>query len=189
MVISELLQLNYPVGDEVAAAVERSCRSVTVRRGEAVIKQGEICHDIVFVTDGLFRVVFRHGEEEETVCFGMDGDPFTSMHSYYRGEEAQYSFEAIEDSECLLLDFDSFRKLLDEYPELMRWFARLLAEQIYAFERRYVHLGTTDAYSRYVSFMQLRSDIVNRIPLKYVAQYINVKPETLSRIRARYARL
>lgn len=188
MKIGELLHLNYPVCDEAVAAVERACRRATVRRGEAVIRQGEVCHDIVFVTDGLFRVVFRHGDDEETVCFGMDGDPFTSMHSYYRGEEAQYSFEAIEDSECLLLDFDSFRILQEEYTELLMWFARLLAEQIYAFERRYVHLGTTDAYSRYVSFMQLRSDIVNRIPLKYIAQYIKVKPETLSRIRARYAR-
>lgn len=188
MTLKELLHQNYPVGYAAVEAMEKVCRKVTVRRGDPVIQQGKVCHDLIFVTDGLFRVVFRHDLTEETVCFGMTGDPFTSMHSYYRGEPAQYSFEAIEDSECLLLAFDDFRRLQKEHPDILEWTAQLLSEQIYAFERRYVYLGTNDAYSRYATFLQLRSDIINRIPLKYIAQYIKVKPETLSRVRARYAR-
>jgi len=188
MRLKELLHLNYPVGDAAVEAMEEVCRRVVVSRGEAIIEQGKVCDDIVFVTDGLFRVVFRHNLSEETVCFGISGDPFTSMHSFYRGEPSQYSFEAIEDSECLLLDFDNFRRLQLEHTDILKWTAQLLSEQIYAFERRYVYLGIHDAYTRYATFLQLRSKIINRIPLKYIAQYIKVKPETLSRIRARYAR-
>lgn len=188
MTLKELFHLYSPVSDAAVAAVEDACRRAVVRRGDAIITQGAVCRHVVFVTNGLFRVVFRYGDLEETVCFGIDGDPFTSMHSLCHGEPAQYSFEALEDSECMLLDFDDFRRLQVEYPDLLMWIARVLSEQVYAFERRHVYLGTSDAYSRYVTFMQLRSDIVNRIPLKYVAQYIKVKPETLSRIRARYVR-
>lgn len=188
MTLRELLHQNYPVGDAAVEAMEEACRKVSVRRGESVIRQGAVCEGIIFVTDGLFRVVFRHDLIEETVCFGMTGDPFTSMHSFYRGEPSQYSFEAIEDSECLLLDFDNFRRLQTDHPDILKWMVQLLSEQIYAFERRYVYLGINDAYTRYATFLQLRQDIINRIPLKYIAQYIKVKPETLSRIRARYAR-
>lgn len=188
MTIKELLHHNYEVGDAAVQALEAACRKVTVRRGKAIVEQGKVCRHIVFVTNGLFRVTFRHGATEETLCFGMNGDPFTSMHSFYRGEPSQYSFEALEDSECLLLPFEDFRKLQASFPDLLRWTAEVLAEQVYAFERRYAYLGTYDAYTRYVTFLQLRSDIINRIPLKYIAQYIKVKPETLSRIRARLVR-
>lgn len=188
MTLRELLHHNHPVDEDAVGALESACRPVTVKRGESIIRQGEVCPYLVFVMDGLLRVTFRHEDNEETLCFGVGGDPFCSVHSFFSGEPAQFSFEAVEDSRCLIIDFDTFKALQEEHPDLLKWTEQLLVEQVYAFERRYVYLGTHDAYTRYITFLKLRPEIINRIPLKYVAQYIKVKPETLSRIRARYAR-
>lgn len=188
MNFKEILHHNYPVSDEAAKALYNACLLTTVRHGESIIQQGKVSNYLVFVVEGLFRVTFRYGDTEETLCFGVAGDPYCSMHSYYADAPAQYSFEAIEDSRCLVIDFEHFKVLKNKYPDLLRWSEQVLMEQIYALERRYAHLGTYDAYTRYTTLLKMRSEIINRIPLKYIAQYIKVQPETLSRLRARYAR-
>lgn len=188
MTLKEILRATYPVADATVTEIENLCEPIDVRKGEEIVRQGEVCRYLFFVLEGLFRVKFKNGHREETICFGIDGDPFTSVHSLMRDEAALYSFEAIENSKCLRLPLMTLRKLKEENTEILRWLEALLEEQIYAFERRYFHLGTADAYTRYKTFISLRAEIVNRIPLKYIAQYINVKPETLSRLRARYAK-
>lgn len=188
MTLKEILCLTYPVSDATVAQMDQLCQPIDVKKGEEIVRQGETCRYIYFVTKGLFRVTFKTIKSEETICFGTDGDPFTSMHSLMRDEPALYSFEAIENSKCLRMPLKSLRELKRSNTEVLAWIEALLEEQVYAFERRYFHLGTSDAYSRYKTFISLRAEIVNRIPLKYIAQYINVKPETLSRLRARYAK-
>ena len=96
--------------------------------------------------------------------------------------------QALEDSSALAVTFSDFRRLIDERPDLMRWWSTVLLLQVYCLERRYVWIGTCDATQRYKTMLKIRSSIINRIPLKYVAQYLNVTPETLSRIRAKIAK-
>lgn len=85
----------------------------------------------------------------------------------------------------LAVEIADFRRLLDACPDLERWWSAILLEQVYALERRYVWLSTSSAAERYHTFMQIRRGIVGRIPIKYIAQYLSIAPETLSRIRAR----
>ncbi len=188
MTLKEILCATYPVSDATIDEIESLCEQIDVKKGEEIVRQGEVCSYLFFVSEGLFRVKFKNGLREETICFGLDGDPFTSIHSLLRNEPALYSFEALENSKCLRLPLTALQKLKSENKEVLSWMEAIMEEQIYAFERRYFHLGTADAYTRYKTFIALRAEIVNRIPLKYIAQYINVKPETLSRLRARYAK-
>ena len=77
---------------------------------------------------------------------------------------------------------------MDENHDLAFWMRNVLIEQVYAFERRYVYLGTYDAYARYEQFIKMRPELFTRIPLKYLAQYLKITPQTLSRIRKEYSR-
>ena len=78
-----------------------------------------------------------------------------------------------------------FRKSND----LANWGRIVAFEEIYALERRYTYVGTGDAYSRFKSFIEMRSmDVIRQIPLKYIASYLGITPQTLSRMRRRFAR-
>lgn len=61
----------------------------------------------------------------------------------------------------------------------------LLIEQVYAFERRYLFFGKNDAETRYRNFISQRNGLMRDVPVKYVAQYLKIAPEYLSRIRRR----
>jgi hypothetical protein len=74
--------------------------------------------------------------------------------------------------------------LIKSSHEWAEWVSYLLIDGLYVFERRYTFLGRGDALTRYTNFMKMRPKwMVNCIPLKYIASYLGITPQTLSNIR------
>lgn len=87
------------------------------------------------------------------------------------------------------ISFEDMKAMLGEHIELRDWEVKVLIEQLYVLEKRYVILGTGDARSRYEALLNGRpQEILNAIPLKYIAQYLNITQETLSRVRKAYGK-
>jgi hypothetical protein len=188
MQLKEILNQIHPLPDAVAEAVERECETERAEAGVRPLEQGKRCYYLYFIKEGIMRVTYAHDGEEDTIAFGTTGDVFTSAHAFFANETVQFSMECLEECTFYRISFERFKDLLRKHHELSLWLNHLLMEQIYAFEKRYVHLGNSDAYERYVKFIRLRSEVINRIPLKYVAQYLNMVPATLSRVRRRFGK-
>ena len=186
MELQDILRADYSgISDATIRALEAVSVRRSVRKRDYVVRQGQMSRYIYFIADGLLRGVSEQGGREDTLFFAVPGDPFASVHTIAHDEPAVISLQALEDSEVLAVDMADFRRLLDECPDLLRWWSAILLEQVYALERRYVWLSTSSAAERYRTFMQIRRGIAGRIPIKYIAQYLSIAPETLSRIRAR----
>ena len=153
--------------DALVEDFTRCARLISVKKGQPVVRQGEISNHFVFNRVGLFRVSHINGNTEDTVLFGSSGDVFTSLHSYYAGEPAIFTLSAVEDSEAWLISYDDMRMLEEKHPILTKWMNRLLTEHSESLRRTSV---------KYISRI---------VPLKYIAQYLNINQSTLSRIRKR----
>ncbi len=188
MDLSDILKINYPVSENTLSDLYEHCTLIDIPKGEIIVEQGKRSNHLFFVSDGLFRVSFTHDGTEDTICFGQGGDPFMSLHSYYAKEPSQFSCIAMTNSKVYRITFPEFDMLLNRHIDLLQWMKNLLTEQLYALERRYVHFSSRDAYSRFVNFVGARPEIMEIIPAKYIAQYLNIRPETLYRLRARYLR-
>ena len=159
-------------------------REMNVSKRTFIIEQGQPTDSLFFIIDGLVRCVHTRGGEEETFLFATSGDPFTSIHSMSRGEPSQFSWQALDDTRLLALKFSDFEKLLAEEPEIHCWWSKALLDELYVLERRYVWIGNDSAAQRYETLVRTRPDVINRVPVKYIAQYLHISPATLSRIRA-----
>ena len=188
MEISEALRQHYPVSDETIRKLESVATLLKIRKRQTITQQGNRTDSIFIIKQGIFRVSFINEDKEDTLCFGMDGDTFTSLHSLFKNEPSQFSCIAMTDSEVYKIPIHDFERISKEQPDLVYWTRNLLIEQVYAFERKYSFLGTYNAYNRYEQFLKMRPELFNKIPIKYIAQYIKVVPETLSRIRAKRAK-
>lgn len=186
--LTDILKLNHNIPPEAANDMKRHAELIEVQKGEMIVEQGRRCNFLYFVADGLFRVSFCHNGQEDTICFGHDGDPFMSMTSYYAQQPAFFSCVAMTSSKVYRITFDDFNMLLDRHIDLLKWMNNILVEQLYAFERKYAYFSSSDAYGRFLKFVGTRPDIMEIIPAKYVAQYLNIRPETLYRLRARFLR-
>lgn len=184
MNLFEVLTQNYPVDAADAEAMAALSETIHVRKKDFLIKQGSKSNHIYFITGGLFRFLCEINGNEDTLGFATAGDPFASVHSLAHDEPAACSLQAIENSTVIAVRFDDFRRMLATHSSLMQWWSTVLLEQLFALERRYVWLSSNDASERYASLLRVRSELIHRIPVKYIAQYLNVTPETLSRIRS-----
>lgn len=188
MELTDILKLNHDVSPESVAALREKCQLIEIQKGEIIVEQGKRSNALFFVADGLFRVAFNHNGAEDTICFGHDGDPFMSIPSYYAQEPSHFSCIAMTLSKVYRISFTDFDALLQLHNDLLMWMKNVMTEQLYALERRYVYFSQPDAYGRFVSFVGARPEIMEIIPAKYIAQYLNIRPETLYRLRAKYLR-
>lgn len=188
MELTDILKLNHDVSPESVAALREKCQLIEIQKGEIIVEQGKRSNALFFVADGLFRVAFNHNGAEDTICFGHDGDPFMSIPSYYTQEPSHFSCIAMTLSKVYRISFTDFDALLQQHNDLLMWMKNVMTEQLYALERRYVYFSQPDAYGRFVSFVGARPEIMEIIPAKYIAQYLNIRPETLYRLRAKYLR-
>lgn len=190
--LRQILSQYVAPSQSLVADFENSARLISVQKGDAVIRQGEMCSDFVFNKKGLFRVCNVTKGVEDTILFGTSGDTFTSLHSYYADEPSIFSLIAVEDSEVWLVSFENIRRLERKYPEMLRWMHDLMIEQLYGFERRYLFFNNKTAEERFLNFLRLHSETLRRpsvkyissiVPLKYIAQYLKITQSTLSRLR------
>lgn len=144
---------------------------------------------------GLFRVSNKTEDKEDTLLFGTSGDVFTSIHSYYAGEPSIFSLIAVEDSEVWLISYHKMHQMENRYPAMVKWMHNLLIEQLYSFEKRYLFFNNKTAEERFLNFLSIHSVQLKRtsvkyissiVPLKYIAQYLNMTQSTLSRLRKRF---
>lgn len=192
--LQQILMQYCTPSEELVEDFINSARLINVKKGEPIVRQGEVCSDFVLNHKGLFRVSHICDNIEDTILFGTSGDVFTSLHSYYSGEPSIFTLSALEDSEAWLISYDDMRRLQEKHIQMIKWMNSLMIEQLYSFEKRYLFFSNKSAEDRFCNFMNLHSESLRRtsvkyisriVPLKYIAQYLKITQSTLSRVRKR----
>ena len=185
-ILSEFIAQAYPMPPEIIEKLAEKAHWEKISRMETFCEQGKAFDKVMWVAEGIFHVSRVMNGEEQTIAFGVKGDPFLSPDTYLYGDPSQLSFNPITDSEVIYVSIDDFKELVAS-TELVMWFNKVLMRQIHALENRYIWLGQQDAYSRYLRLIKLRPEVAANAPLKYIASYLGVTQSHLSRIRARIA--
>lgn len=188
MELRDILTQHTQVTEKAIEAFASHCSVVSFDPFVKVVEQGKLSDSLWITRQGVARIGFVGNEGESTVAFGTDGDVFASVHSLYKNLPSTFSLETLVKSDFYRIKFTDLKKLLAEHDSLLLWFTFSCLEELYGLEMRYSCFGTGDAYSRYCTLIRRRQELLNRIPLKYVAQYLHVTQSTLSRLRARYGR-
>lgn len=138
---------------------------------------------LFIVSKGLVRSYYQHGNREETLLLGMEGCIVCAMDSLLSGMPAYYNIETLEDSEIISISYEELDRLYGEFHEIER-LGRLMISQYYLEQDEGLRsLRFLSARERYLELMQKQPELLLRVPLQYVASYLGMTPETLSRIR------
>ncbi|MGB3588179.1 MAG: cyclic nucleotide-binding domain-containing protein [Tunicatimonas sp.] len=159
----------------------------SLKKKEVLLQEGAVCHDAFFIYQGCLRYYFNVEGEDKTGQFFFEGAWYTDFESYITGQPSSENIQALETSELLLLSRKSLLQLFSEIPKLER-FGRLIAENAFlgVKARNNSFLNQTPE-ERYQALLKERPKVVHRIPQHYIASYLGIKPESLSRIRKRMA--
>jgi CRP-like cAMP-binding protein len=173
---------------EIFRYIDKNLIPLNITKGSLLIDPGKICKEIYFVQKGVFRGYTKEGKKEITTWLTSEGELISAIRSFLCKEVTHEQVQALEDSVVLQFSRKKMDYLFDHYPEFNK-FGRKLLEQYYcdAEERTYIN-RLSNAELKYEYFLKTRGQLVNRIPLKYIASFLGMTIETLSRIRTRFSK-
>jgi len=153
------------------------------RRKDYFLKTGEVCNKIAFLDKGAMYCVYNKDGNHRVDEFSFEGKFITDYLSFLTGMPADKDIICLEDCEVLIINKEALTQLYKYNPEFER-LGRLIAEGLYInWHLKAKSLTMDDAETRYQKLVASRPDLIQRVPQYLIASYLNVSPETISRIR------
>jgi len=156
--------------------------------GEYFLNQGQVCKSIGFIEKGLVRLYYLNDGKEITHCFCKEHSITCSYSSLITQQPSDTAIQAIEPSTLIVFSYESLQKL---YTKDLFWqqLGRIAGEKEYvAVDSHNRFLNDLSATERYLQILKNDPTLLQRVPLNYLASYLHVSPETLSRIRKKIIR-
>ena len=174
-----------PMSEEEWNLLEPKFRVLTLNKGEKLQSEGEVCNDVTFVNKGLLKCYHFIDGKEYIEAFFSQNEYCSDYCSFLLRQPGKLFIEALEESELILLDYDTVQVLYDKVKNFQK-FGRLMAEFLFTqISLRNNALLFESPETRYIKFSQNRPDLLQRVPQYMIASYLGVTPEALSRIRKR----
>ncbi len=157
----------------------------TFHRKEPFIRPGQVCRHLLFIHQGVFRYYVLAKGKDHTKDFAVDTQNrfCTAFTSLITQMPSQLFIEALEESHVSVWHYQQVKQTFDKSLPFQT-FARRMAEGMYMRkEQREIALLRDPAEQRYLDFVTTFPDVIRRVPQHYVASYLGITPESLSRIR------
>ena len=159
-----------------------------VKKGELIIEQDKVSKELFFIRKGVVRSYCLMDGEELTRWFALDGDLVASMYSFMHGLPSVNSVVAITDLDLYVAPIEEVKKLVYNSHEWSRWTNEYVLGGLFVLERRHIFLSHGSAMNRYITFQKMRSfRLLRHLPLQHIASYLNMRPQTLSKVRRELA--
>lgn len=174
-----------PVSKEVTRLFNDHTFPVYIKRSDLLLKPGSKADHLYFIEKGVMRGYIKEDNKQITTWINSENHIVASIRTLGTTNPCLEYLQALEDTCLIALPFTFTEFVFNTYPET-NYVGRRLWESSYqgAEERAYI-CRITSAERKYQYFMGTRPDLINRIPLKYIASYLGMTLETLSRVRSK----
>jgi CRP-like cAMP-binding protein len=173
-----------PLEQEEEDLVRAKFHSRLYRRRQYILQEGDVCNCINFVVSGCLRMYkVDDAGTAHIIQFAVENGWIADLGSFYAEKPSLMNIEAVEDSTLLQIRHDDLLQLYNEAPKFNRIFRVLVENNLVRMQDRLLQTISTDARQRYEVFMEQYPQLANRIPNTYIASYLGITPEFLSKIR------
>lgn len=156
-----------------------------LKKGDILLKEGQICHHLYFSIAGFARSFHYHGDKEITYWIYPERGFFTSWSSFLQQKPSFETIEALEDIDLIQIKYDDLQNIFEASPAMERMFRLVLENYITTmeeFSKSYQFLTAKEKYELIQSYMP---DLVHRVNLGHIASMLGISQETLSRVRSK----
>jgi CRP-like cAMP-binding protein len=152
-------------------------------KGEFLIREGQVEKNLYYIETGAVRAFLLTEFEELTIRFGYEGSFINSLSSYIKGTPSEFYIEALRKSTIRVISKTNLLNIVHESTERLKQYNSLLETLVCQQIEREIDLLTISPSERLRRVLERSPNLFQEIPLKYIASYLRMTPETLSRIR------
>ncbi len=145
--------------------------------------RGSTDTNVYYIKSGSLRVFIIDEVEEHTIRFGYQNNIIVSLDSFLSGRPSELYIQAIKRTELGVVRKETFMRLIESDPGNSRLWQTILEQLIYQQFEREIDLLTASPVERYKRVLARSPQLFQEIPARYIASYLRMTPETLSRIK------
>lgn len=181
--IVRLFSGNLSLSDAESHALTKSwTKEKTLERNEYLISKGEVETNLYYVAEGAMRIYFPHDDEEICVGFAYTNSLICSYPSFIQNKPSDYYIQALTRTQVLSISREAFYTLFETHPRIERCWRMLEEQALLGKIEREVEMLTYSPDERAQRLMNRSPQLFQIVPKKYIASYLRMKPETLSRV-------
>ena len=180
------IQQSIAVSQEEFDLILAYFKPLKLKKNHLLLDYGETSQRIFFITSGCLRIFFINDDgQDATRHFAFENQMATALVSFITREASGEFVQAMEETELLSITHEDFYGLLELLPKWEKFYRCYLEMAYVTSTRRLRSFLTLDSKEKYQQLLQENPRIVQRLPNKMVASYLNISQETLSRLNSK----
>ena len=157
-----------------------------IRKKDHLLMEGDISTDVAYITKGCMRRYIIDNHSKEVILnFAWEDHWIGDLESFISQKPTLYYVQALEDCELLLLSRNNFLRATEELPGFKKFHDNKVQRNHYYTLKRLSFAKSATPEEKYISLMEEQPQLFQRIPLHFIASYMGIEPESLSRLRKR----
>lgn len=158
--------------------------TLNISKNEFLVHEGDVAKYMAFVNSGaLYSYSIDEKGNKHVVQIALESYWISDLFSFLSQEVSAFNVQAIESSEIILLSKSNFEKACSTIPAFERFFRILIQNAYVGSQRRVSRIYGNSAEERYKQLIKSNPKMIQNIPQHYIASYLGIKPQSLSRIR------
>ena len=159
------------------------CKVRKFGKKEILTREGEVENYFNFIVKGLLRKYYKKGSQEINTQISMEGHIILSQESFHSRTPSEYFIETIEPSSVISIHHDDLEKVYAQSKK-MEHLGRLVVTHTMVLKDRWqMQMVKMTPRERFLNFVMKNPELLQRVPQKHLASYLNIKPETFSRFK------
>jgi len=154
-----------------------------VGKKEFVTKAGEVENHFNFIVKGLVRKYYKKNSHEINTQISMEGHIILSQESFHSRTPSEYYIETIEPTVFISIKYDDLEHLYSTSKKMEHLGRLVITHTMMIKDRWQMQMVKMTPRERFLNFVMKNPDLMQRVPQKFLASYLNIKPETFSRFK------
>lgn len=180
----EKFRNRYQLSEADASALLSHMEEVRFKKKEVIVQEGTKNTNLYLIKEGIWRGHYLKDGVDTSIWFASKGEAAFSVWGYVDNSYSQISIEAISDSIAYCISKTALNELYSTSIGLANLGRRLMEHQLLTTENWLISAGSPRAKERYLTLIKETPELLLHVPLKYIASYLWITPQSLSRIRA-----
>ena len=169
--------------EEEKIALQKIIQVRTLQKNDYFLKEGDVCKTIAFIEKGSVRYYYQLEDKEICKDFVFENGIIGAFGSFFSQDPSGYFIKAMEETQIVELNYEDVMHLYEKFPSWQK-FGRIIAqEQFIRYEKREAAFLKDQPELRFRSLVEEHPKIFKRVPLQFIASYLGITRETLSRYR------
>lgn len=174
----------HPLSKQAESAILDISSTISIAKNKDLQPIGHTCKTIYFITKGLARIYYFKDGIDITESFAFENELIERIESLFTGKPSRKGIQVLEDSEIIAINANALFRLYDSFPEIERLFRKIFEAAYVDTVNRIESIQFHTAEERYQALIEQAPNVIKRVPLKYIASYLGITQQSLSRIRA-----